>query len=109
MGCHAVQPLAGREQRIDVAIDVQVEMRDGLLRQGEPLGEEAAHAVVGHDLVGAGLVEREDLLVGEAAKRGQWRCLDHLAPARRFFCHDLGRLGFNGWAALPAARAPHRP
>ena len=40
-------------------------MRDGLLGEGQPLGDDPAHGVMGHELVGAGLVQREHLLVGD--------------------------------------------
>ena len=46
-----VEPRAGGERRIELAIDGEIEMRDGLLRQREPLGDEAPHGVVRDDLI----------------------------------------------------------
>jgi hypothetical protein len=59
-----VDLLAGIEQRVDLAVQRQVEMRDGLLGLGEAGGDDLAHAVVGHDLVAAFFVESEHLLLG---------------------------------------------
>src|SRR6476646_7039813 len=56
-------------------------MRDGLLRQGEPLGNEAAHGVVRHELVRARLVESEYLGVGH--RLGRFTPLDDVALAGR--------------------------
>ena len=66
-------------------------MRDGLLREREPLGDEAAHGVVRHDLVGAGIVEREHLLVREAARRLSASAPDQLAAAARARGFDRDR------------------
>ena len=63
-----------------VAIDGEIEMRDGPLGEREPLGDEAAHRVVRHDLVGTWLVEREHLRVGKAARFVRLPPLDELLP-----------------------------
>ena len=65
-GVMALRRFRAFKQRIEPAVDRQIEMRDGLLRQREPLGDDAAHGVVRHELVAAGLVHGAHLLIGEA-------------------------------------------
>ena len=43
-------------------------MRNGLFRLGQALGDNFAHAVVGHDLVIVRFIEREDLIVGHGRR-----------------------------------------
>src|SRR5579859_5327395 len=62
--CRSVDLLARGEQLADVAVDRQIEMRNRLHRGREPLGDRAAHPVMWHHLVTAGLEQRENLLVG---------------------------------------------
>ena len=85
-----IHPRAGGEQSIDIAVDSEIEMRDRPLRQSETLGDESPHRVVRHELVGAGLVEREHLGVGERFRL----FVPHrdLAWASRARCGNLCRL-----------------
>ena len=46
-----------------IAVDRQIEMRDRLRRLRQPLRDHLAHVVVRHDLVGAFLEQRADLVV----------------------------------------------
>ncbi len=90
---HGVQPRAGGEQRVELAVDRQIEMRDGLLRQREPFGDEAAHGVVRHDVIRPGIVEREHLAVGESARRLRRLLPDQLVAASLGRVFDRVRLG----------------
>ena len=72
LGRRGVDLLARLEQLADVAVDGQVEMRNGLHRRREPLRNGAAHAVVRHEIVAAVVVERADLLVRH--RRRDERC-----------------------------------
>ena len=92
LGRGRVHALAGAQQLVDAAIDGQIEVRDGLLGQGQALGDDLAHAVVRHDLVGALLVERQDLVVGHGL-RAECRRRARRPGARR--CRP--------WAARAAA------
>ena len=64
LGRRRVDLLARGEQLADVAVDGEIEGRNGLRRRGQALRDGAAHAVMRHDLVGALFEQREDLLVG---------------------------------------------
>ncbi len=118
-----VEPRAGGQQRVELAIDGEIEMRDGLLGERQPLGDEATHRVVRHDLVGPRLVEREHLAVGEPARLLRLAPRDQLLRARlrRLLALDgLGRsdveigsirsatLGV-AWAARSTSRLTMRP
>ncbi len=70
-----VDLLACGQQFADVAIDRQIEMRDGLHRGGQALRDRAPHAVMRHDLVGALLEQRPDLLIRHRRRKRR--------PARR--------------------------
>ena len=74
LGRGGVDVLARRQQLVDGAGDREVEMRDRLLRQHQALGDDLAHVVVGHDLVGAGLEQRADLVVGRRLHRSRRGC-----------------------------------
>ena len=81
LGRGAVHALARPQQLVEAAVDAQVEVRDGLLRLRQPLRNDPAHAVVRHDLVGALLVKREDLVVGHRLRRERRRRLGGAAPS----------------------------
>ena len=66
---HAVEARARGKHGVELAVDAEIEMRDGLLGEREPLGNDPAHGVVRHKLVAARLVERQHLLVGQAPGR----------------------------------------
>ena len=66
-----VHALARPQQLVEAAVDGQVEMRDGLLRQRQALRDHLAHAVVRHDLVGTLVVQRQDLVVRHALQCGR--------------------------------------
>ena len=92
---HGVQAGTRGEQFLEVAVDGQVEMRDGLLGQRHPLGDEAAHGVVGHQVVGARVVKGEHVGVGQAfVLRGLCRGDDLAAMGavlRGFLLGERGR------------------
>ena len=71
LGRGAVDLLARGQETADVAIDREVEVRDGKAGLREPLGDDPSHAVVRHELVGAFWIERADLLVGRATNGGR--------------------------------------
>ena len=79
-----VDLLAQGHERIELAIERQVEMRHRLLRLDEALGDGLAHAVEGHFLVGARLEHRLDLIGAHALSK-------------------LRRSGLGGGAAAAAA------
>ena len=80
----------------------EIEMRDGLLGEREPLGNHAAHGVVRHNLVAAGLVERQHLLVGQT--RGRRRPRQREAPLR--LGHRLD--GFDRFCLLGDDESPRQ-
>ena len=82
-----VDLLAQREERVDLAVEGQVEVRDDLGGVGQAPGDGLAHAVVRHFRVAAGLEERLDRRVRQGRGCGR-RCQ---ARAPRFAC--LGRFG----------------
>ena len=69
-----VRLLAQLEQRVELDVHREIEMRDGLLGFGQPRGDGLAHAVERHFLVVDALVERLDLR-GRRARR-------HCGPGR---------------------------
>ena len=81
LGRRGVHALAGAQQFVDAAVDRQMEVRDGLLRQRQALGDDLAHAVVRDDVVGALLVERQDLVVRHAAAARMRRAAASAATA----------------------------
>ena len=91
-----VEPCAGRHQRVELAIDGEVEMRNGLLGERQPLGDEATHRVVRHDLVRPRLVKREHLAVGEPARLVRLAPRDQLLRARLRRLLALDGLGGSG-------------
>ena len=82
-----VDLLARGQETADVAIDREVEVRDGKAGLREPLGDDPSHAVVRHELVGAFWIERADLLVGHATNGGR----RHACGRRRRFGHRRHR------------------
>ena len=71
-------------------------MRNGLLGERQPLGDEATHRVVRDDLIGPRLVKRENLAVGEPARLLRLAPRDQLLRTRlrRLLALDgLGRFG----------------
>ena len=68
-----VEALARVEQRVDLAVHVEAEMRDGGRRLGEPLRDGFAHVVERADFVAALLVKCQDLIVGHRRREGARR------------------------------------
>src|SRR6476620_8277085 len=61
--CSAIAKALMTKSLTDIAIHRQIEMRNGLHRRGQALGNGAAHAIMRNHFVAARLERREDLLV----------------------------------------------
>ena len=73
LGRGGVDFLARGQKLADVAVDRQVEVRDGLLRLDQPPRDDLAHVVVRDDLVAALFEQRPDLVVGRSLRHGRCR------------------------------------
>src|SRR4029077_18375311 len=68
-----VDLLAPSQELADIAIEGEIEMRNGELRLDQAARNHSAHVVMRHDLVAAGLEQRANPLVGRGRNGRHWR------------------------------------
>ncbi len=99
LGRGGVDLLARGKELADVAVEREIEVRDGELGLDQPPRDHLADVVVWHDLVAAGLEQRPDLVVGRRLHRERSQC--------RYALAGPGRLDVAGDDAAMRAGAAH--